>query len=245
MLAGLAGVLLGTQSGFALPQFTFLVLGCFAAVVIARMHSLAAGVLRVAGPRRGAGAVQVGGGRELPRQLLRPAERVDPGAAADHPVRGDARLPPRLPGARTGAGRAPTAEPRRPRWSRSRFDGSRGVVAAAAARRGARGRGRRGAAPVERVVGGDRRQGPGLRDHLPLVHPRDRRRRHDLALPDHASRASPRRSPPTWPRTTASRSSSRSRWPRWSSCRSASSPRSRACGSATSTSRSPRSRSPC
>ena len=39
-LAGLAGVLLGTQSGFALPQFTFLVLGCFAAVVIARMVSL-------------------------------------------------------------------------------------------------------------------------------------------------------------------------------------------------------------
>ena len=39
-LAGLAGVLLGTQSGFALPQFTFLVLGCFAAVVIAKMHSL-------------------------------------------------------------------------------------------------------------------------------------------------------------------------------------------------------------
>jgi branched-chain amino acid transport system permease protein len=39
-LAGVAGVLLGTQNGFALPQFTFLILGCFAAVVIARMHSL-------------------------------------------------------------------------------------------------------------------------------------------------------------------------------------------------------------
>ena len=40
MLAGVAGVVLGTQNGFALQQFTFLILGCFAAVVIARMHSL-------------------------------------------------------------------------------------------------------------------------------------------------------------------------------------------------------------
>ncbi len=39
-LAGLAGVLLGTQSGFSVGQFTFLILGSFAAVVIARMHSL-------------------------------------------------------------------------------------------------------------------------------------------------------------------------------------------------------------
>jgi branched-chain amino acid transport system permease protein len=39
-LAGVAGVLLGTQNGFALTQFTFLILGSFAAVVIARMHSL-------------------------------------------------------------------------------------------------------------------------------------------------------------------------------------------------------------
>jgi branched-chain amino acid transport system permease protein len=40
MLAGVAGVLLGTQNGFAITQFTFLILGSFAAVVIARMQSL-------------------------------------------------------------------------------------------------------------------------------------------------------------------------------------------------------------
>jgi len=40
MLAGVAGVLLGTYRGFNEVQFTFLVLGSFAAVVIARMHSL-------------------------------------------------------------------------------------------------------------------------------------------------------------------------------------------------------------
>ena len=39
-LAGASGVLLGTQNGFAIQQFTFLILGSFAAVVIARMHSL-------------------------------------------------------------------------------------------------------------------------------------------------------------------------------------------------------------
>ena len=39
-LAGAAGVLLGTQNGFAIGQFTFLILGSFAAVVVARMHSL-------------------------------------------------------------------------------------------------------------------------------------------------------------------------------------------------------------
>jgi branched-chain amino acid transport system permease protein len=39
-LAGLAGVLLGPYQGFEEQQFTFLVLACFAAVVIARMHSL-------------------------------------------------------------------------------------------------------------------------------------------------------------------------------------------------------------
>jgi branched-chain amino acid transport system permease protein len=39
-LAGVAGVLLGTYRGFDELQFTFLVLGSFAAVVIARMHSL-------------------------------------------------------------------------------------------------------------------------------------------------------------------------------------------------------------
>lgn len=39
-LAGVAGVLLGSYRGFDEVQFTFLVLGSFAAVVIARMHSL-------------------------------------------------------------------------------------------------------------------------------------------------------------------------------------------------------------
>ena len=39
-LAGTAGVLLGSYRGFDELQFTFLVLGSFAAVVIARMHSL-------------------------------------------------------------------------------------------------------------------------------------------------------------------------------------------------------------
>ena len=41
LLAGLAGVLLGALRGFAIEQFTFLLLGSFAAVVVARMHSLA------------------------------------------------------------------------------------------------------------------------------------------------------------------------------------------------------------
>jgi branched-chain amino acid transport system permease protein len=40
MLAGTAGVLLGPLRGFDELQFTFLVLGSFAAVVVARMHSL-------------------------------------------------------------------------------------------------------------------------------------------------------------------------------------------------------------
>lgn len=39
-LAGVAGVLLGSYRGFDELQYTFLVLGSFAAVVIARMHSL-------------------------------------------------------------------------------------------------------------------------------------------------------------------------------------------------------------
>ncbi len=40
MLAGMAGVLLGALRGFTIEQFTFLLLGSFAAVVVARMHSL-------------------------------------------------------------------------------------------------------------------------------------------------------------------------------------------------------------
>ena len=39
-LAGIAGVLLGSYRGFDELQYTFLILGSFAAVVIARMHSL-------------------------------------------------------------------------------------------------------------------------------------------------------------------------------------------------------------
>jgi branched-chain amino acid transport system permease protein len=41
MLAGTAGVLLGALRGFTIIQFTLLLLGSFAAVVVARMHSLA------------------------------------------------------------------------------------------------------------------------------------------------------------------------------------------------------------
>ena len=40
-LAGAAGVLLGALRGFTIIQFTFLLLGSFAAMVVARMHSLA------------------------------------------------------------------------------------------------------------------------------------------------------------------------------------------------------------
>jgi branched-chain amino acid transport system permease protein len=40
MLAGAAGVLLGALRGFTIIQFTLLLLGSFAAVVVARMHSL-------------------------------------------------------------------------------------------------------------------------------------------------------------------------------------------------------------
>jgi branched-chain amino acid transport system permease protein len=40
MLAGMAGVLLGALRGFTVEQFTFLLLGSFAAMVVARMHSL-------------------------------------------------------------------------------------------------------------------------------------------------------------------------------------------------------------
>jgi branched-chain amino acid transport system permease protein len=39
-LAGAAGVLLGALRGFTIEQFTFLLLGSFAAMVVARMHSL-------------------------------------------------------------------------------------------------------------------------------------------------------------------------------------------------------------
>jgi branched-chain amino acid transport system permease protein len=39
-LAGAAGVLLGALRGFTILQFTFLLLGSFAAMVVARMHSL-------------------------------------------------------------------------------------------------------------------------------------------------------------------------------------------------------------
>ncbi len=60
-LAGLAGVLLGTQRGFTLPQFTLLILGCFAAVVIARMHSL---------PLAFAGSLGLGVVQELSKSVV-------------------------------------------------------------------------------------------------------------------------------------------------------------------------------
>jgi branched-chain amino acid transport system permease protein len=64
-LAGASGVLLAPLRGYQETQFTFLLLGAFAAVVIARMHSLIAGV---------AGALLIGLAQNLAQSS--PFERV-------------------------------------------------------------------------------------------------------------------------------------------------------------------------
>lgn len=185
-LAGTAGVLLGSYRGFDELQFTFLVLGSFAAVVIARMHSL---VLAFAG------SILLGVVQELSKST-QVTDFLDGFVDAQSVwVRG---LPASIPfvvmlvfllayrGLGPRAVRGRHARRRRARGPRGRR-AARAVAAAAAGRAHHRPRRRRTRVPVG-TVGGDRREGARARDRVPLVHDRDRRGRHDLALPDHVRR---------------------------------------------------------
>ena len=203
-LAGTSGVLLGTQNGFAIQQFTFLILGSFAAVVIARMHSL---------PLAFFGSLALGVVQELSKSVQVQDFLAHFFSPQSVWIRG---LPQIIPFAVMLIFLLAYSGLRSERFT---TDTRRAVdtvlvdvdvattscttLAPAATGRDPADRRDRGAVLPQRVVGGHRRQGPRVRDRLPLVHDRHRRRRHDLALPDHLRGCRALRSPPTSRRTTA------------------------------------------